>query len=377
MIYFDHASSTPPFTEALRIFNDYSLKEYANPSSSHAFGRKAARLLEKSRNDILDAFSLKSSQYNLVFLSGASEANNLALKGIASSYQNRGKRILVSRVEHPSVIEPAKQLKKLGYDVIFLPVNHDGIITPKTLEKFMSDQTILVSVMAVNNETGSINPLKEISAVIKRYPKCFLHVDATQAIGKEIVSYDQIDLFSFSAHKFGGLKGSGALVYQKRISLEPLIAGGGQESGFRSGTSSLPLYASMAFALTKAMSDQASARKKVLAIRQYLLSELEKTNEVSFNSPLNASPFILNFSLKRKKASVLVEAFSRKEIYLSSVSACSSKGEPISEVLLAMGKSKEDASNSIRLSFSENNSQSEAKTFVDEFSCVIKELVDR
>lgn len=377
MIYFDHAASTRPFDEALSAFCEASSLTYANPASAHAYGRQAARKLEEARRRILKAFSLSEKTHGLIFLSGASEANNLALKGIASHYGRRDKRILVSNVEHPSVIEPAKQLLAAGYDVSFLPVNRDGCLDPQTVAAALDERTILVSAMAVNNETGAINPIGEIAEVVHRFPRCFFHVDATQAIGKEPLPYDKIDLFSFSAHKFGGIKGSGGLVYRRQIAFDPLVSGGGQENGFRSGTSALPLDVALGVALEKAINEAPKARQKAREINAYLRQALLETGEVAFNSSPANSPFILNFSLLRKKASVTVEALSREGIYVSSVSACSSKGEPVSEVLRAMGKSEAEAANSIRLSFGNENTLEEAMTFMRVFNRLMKELIDR
>ena len=376
MIYFDNAATTRPSLAVLECFEKENEQCFANPSSRHAYGREAYRKLENARFSILKSLSL-SNDYRVLFTSGASESNNLAIKGIAKEYLRRGKRIITTQVEHPSVLETFRSLEKEGFEVIYLPTKEDGTVDPETLKENMNKETILVSIMATNNETGSNNDILALSKIVHSFPKAFFHVDVTQAIGKRDLPYSSIDLFSFSGHKIHGLKGTGALILKKNITLLRQIDGGDQEYFFRAGTDNLPGDETLAVALeeaTKNLQDNIAHAKE---ISSFLREELEKNDEILMNSPLEGSPFILNFSLKRKKASVVTEALSHEGIYVSSVSACNSKGEPISYVLEAMGFSKERAMNSIRLSFSRENTLEEAKTFLNTLQNILERTINR
>ncbi len=376
MIYFDNAATTRPSLAVLDCFEKESERCFANPSSPHAFGREASRKLENARLSILKSLSLPND-YRVLFTSGASESNNLAIKGIAKEYFHRGKRIITTQVEHASVLEAFRSLEKEGFEVIFLPTKKDGTVDPETLRENMNKETTLVSIMATNNETGSNNDILALSNVVHSFPKAFFHVDVTQAIGKRDLPYSSIDLFSFSGHKIHGLKGTGALVLKKKITLLRQIDGGDQEYFFRAGTDNLPGDESLALALdevTKKLEENIAHAKE---ISSFLRLELEKNDEILMNSPLEGSPFILNFSLKRKKASVVTEALSHEGIYVSSVSACNSKGEPISYVLEAMGFPKERAMNSIRLSFSQENTLEEAKIFLNALQSILERTINR
>ena len=376
MIYFDNAATTRPSLAVLECFEKENEQCFANPSSRHAYGREAYRKLENARLSILKSLSL-SNDYRVLFTSGASESNNLAIKGIAKEYLRRGKRIITTQVEHPSVLETFRSLEKEGFEVIYLPTKEDGTVDPETLKENMNKETILVSIMATNNETGSNNDILALSKILHSFPKAFFHIDVTQAIGKRDLPYSSIDLFSFSGHKIHGLKGTGALILKKNITLLRQIDGGDQEYFFRAGTDNLPGDETLAVALeeaTKNLKDNIAHAKE---ISSFLREGLEKNDEILMNSPLGGSPFILNFSLKRKKASVVTEALSHEGIYVSSVSACNSKGEPISYVLEAMGFSKERAMNSIRLSFSRENTLEEAKTFLNTLQNILERTINR
>ena len=376
MIYFDNAATTRPSLAVLECFEKENEQCFANPSSSHAYGREAYRKLESARLSILKSLFL-SNDYRVLFTSGASESNNLAIKGIAKEYLRRGKRIITTQVEHPSVLETFRSLEKEGFEVIYLPTKEDGTVDPETLKENMNKETILVSIMATNNETGSNNDILALSKIVHSFPKAFFHVDVTQAIGKRDLPYSSIDLFSFSGHKIHGLKGTGALILKKNITLLRQIDGGDQEYFFRAGTDNLPGDEALAVALeeaTKNLKDNIAHAKE---ISSFLREGLEKNDEILMNSPLGGSPFILNFSLKRKKASVVTEALSHEGIYVSSVSACNSKGAPISYVLEAMGFSKERAMNSIRLSFSRENTLEEAKTFLNTLQNILERTINR
>ncbi len=374
MIYFDNAATTKPIKEAVDVFENVSCQSFGNPNSIHLFGYQASKLLEESRAKVLSLLNL-SSTHQCIFLSGASEANSMAIKSTGLRYQNRGKKILSSKVEHPSVSNSLIQMRDLfGFDCQFLPVSQNGVVEPSLLSESMDKSTILVSMMEVNNETGAIFPIGEYAKILSNYPKALLHVDATQGIGKTDCDYSKADLISFSAHKIGGIKGSGALIYKKSLQFAPLISGGEQEFGYRAGTVSVASAASLAKALEIAVKHKEENRAKATQLCERLKSGLAKIDEITINSPASHSPYLCNFSLGRHKASVVTEALSEKGIYVSSVSACSSKGEPVSSVLLAMGKTPSQAANSIRVSFSHDNTVEEVDAFLSALKQILQEV---
>ncbi len=374
MIYFDNAATTKPIKEAVDVFEDVSFRNFGNPNSIHGFGYLSARILEESRAKVLSLLGL-SSTHQCIFLSGASEANSMAIKSIGLRYQNRGKKMITSNVEHPSVTNSFLQMRdKFGFDCLFLPVSSLGVVEPEALASNVDKNTILVSMMEVNNETGAIFPVSRYGDILSAYPKALLHVDATQGIGKTDCDYSSADLISFSAHKIGGIKGSGVLLYKKSLQFVPLISGGEQEFGYRAGTVSVASAASLAKALEAAVSNKDKNRAKVQELCSHLEEGLRQMGEIDINSPSSHSPYLCNFSLRRHKASVVVEALSERGIYVSSVSACSSKGEPVSSTLLAMGKTQSQAANSIRVSFSHENTLEEVDVFLSELKKILQEV---
>ncbi|HAS55688.1 MAG TPA: cysteine desulfurase NifS [Firmicutes bacterium] len=373
MIYLDYCATGAPFESVLSLFKEISKNNFGNPSSLHFYGYESKKILEEARNSILSILKVDKED-NLIFTSGATEANNLALKGLALKYQNRGKKIITSEGEHPSILNPLRQLHDLfGFDIVYLKLNQDGVINLEDLKKAIDKDTILVSIMGVNNETGAISPLQEIAKIVKEYPKCFFHSDLTQAIGKIDLDYSIFDLFSFSAHKIGGLKGSGALIYKKKIQFIPLISGGEQEFSLRSGTSDVASDACLFEAIKVTFNYLKERKSYVESIHSYLIEKLEEIPSIVINSPSNSSPFLTSISLLENKASVVVEGLSNKKICVSSVSACSSKGEPSSYVLLSMGKSERLAHNPIRISISFFTTKEEIDTFIFELKSLLKE----
>ena len=378
MIYFDSAATLPLRKEAGEIYLSESSAHFANANSPHAFGRESARSLESARKGILRLLQLEKT-HRLIFLSGATEANNLALKGVARAYRSRGKRIISSEGEHESVLEPLKALAKEGFDVVLLPLDATtGTIRLEDLREALDDRTILVSVMAVNNETGAITPLEEVRELLRGHPKCYLHSDFTQGAFKGLpYPYGTADLLSMSAHKFGGPKGAGFLALRKDIRPSPLMEGGGQEEGLRPGTSDVPSALASWKALELAKGEEKEAIARVSSIRARILGFLSSHPEdFLVNSPEDGSPFLLDFSLRHKKASVVEEALSLRGIYVSTTSACSSRRDLPSHVLLAMGRKEEEARNAIRLSFSLLNEEEDAPKFLSALEDIMKETID-
>lgn len=362
MIYLDHAATTPIRQEILDTYNSLLKDFFANPSSLHRLGQETSHLLLKAREQIASLFKRKAEE--VIFTSGATEANNLAIKGYALRYQNRGKHLITTKVEHPSVLRTFEQLESLGFECTYLDVDNEGKVNLDELRNAIRNDTILVSIMAVNNEVGSINDVKEIARIVHTFPKVVFHSDTTQAIGKVNISYEDIDMFVLSAHKLNGLKGSGALIKRKHIDLFPLISGGGQEFNFRSGTNDLQKEVVLAKTVRLILEEQKNHYSYVKELHDYLLESLSNNEDIVLNSPLDGSPYIVNFSFVNKKASVVVEALSKAGIMVSTISACSSKKTAHSYVLEAMGKSKQVYQNSLRVSFSHLNTKEEIDLFI-------------
>ena len=374
LIYFDNAATTKVDPEVLSTYIKVSETTFANASSIHFEGQKANRLLDKSRDLILSSFGLTNS-HQVIFTSGATEANNLAIKGFALKYRNRGNHIIVSSIEHASVLEVVKQLHdEFGFEVTYLPVDSRGYINVEDLVNAITDKTILVSIMAVNNEIGVINDIENIALLLKSYPKIAFHVDATQAVGKINLNYSNVDMFSYSGHKIHGLKGTGALIKKKKLELLPINSGGGQEDNFRSGTNDVAGATSLAKATSIANNEIRQNNTRITAISYFIYDYLEKNPDLyEINSNME-NPYIINFSLRTKKASVIVEGLSNKNIMVSSISACHSKREAISHVVEAMGKDEILSHNTVRISLDKSNTIEEAKEFINELDILVKEV---
>lgn len=374
MIYFDNAANEFAKDIVLDAFVRIEKEYPSNPSSIHHLGHGALRLIEKSKASILSNLKLSDKDYEVIFTSGATEANNLAIKGYALKNKNRGKHIITSKIEHPSVLNVFKSLEEeFGFEVTYLSCK-DGTVDLKELESSIRNDTIIVSVMAVNNEIGSLNDISSISKIVSKYPKCVFISDVTQAIGKIELNYNHIDMFSMSSHKIGGLKGSGFLIKRKKINLLTLFDGGGQENGYRSGTIATSLCYSTAVALKDAISNLKNNYEHFINLRNHLLSYLKDNDEIQLNIPSNYVPYIINFSLKTKKASVLVEALSKENIYVSSLSACSSKHEVKSYVIDELYNDEHLSKNTIRISFNRQNSIDEIDEFILKMNKILKEL---
>ncbi len=380
MIYLDNAATTIPFEEGLKKYNAVSLLTFGNASSNHGLGRKSLHLLEESRKEILSLSKLEKT-HDLLFTSGATEANNLAIKGIAFKYANRGKKLITTSYEHPSVLKAFYELRDhFGYELIVLEPKEDGTIDPEDLKKAMDDKTILVSIMAINNELASKNDLTRLKTVVSAYPKCFFHSDITQGFGKAPLNLKDVDLISFSGHKFGSVKGVGGLFVRKNIQLSPLHNGGEQEEGLRPGTVNVAGAVAMAEALKISYEKMPEFNAKCVDFYEDLYSFFEGLDGVVINSkPLSDSqtPYIINISLLKKKASVVVEALSNEEIYVSSVSACSSKSNPMSSSVLAITGDEHLATNSIRISFGHQTTEEEIQTFKKAFSKALEGVFAR
>ena len=377
MIYFDNSATTSIDKSVLRTFEKVSQSISGNPSSLHQLGDYADGLLQQSRKQIADLLHVMPEE--IYFTSGGTEGDNWAIKGTAIEKRQFGKHIITTAVEHPAVKESVEQLKMLGFDVTILPVDHSGKISVSDLREALRPDTILVSVMAVNNEVGSIQPLTEIEEVLKDYPTVHFHVDAVQAIGKipfSLGNSSRIDLATFSAHKFHGPKGIGFMYIKKGKKIAPLLSGGGQESGKRSGTENVAGVASMAKALRLVLEKEKEKQKNQKEIKNYLMEQLEGYKKVSVFSQKEGAPHILCFALKGIRGEVMVHAFEKKDIYISTTSACSSRKGTTSSTLVAMNVPEKIATSAIRVSLTDTNTLEEAKVFMKEFDFLYQQFKD-
>lgn len=366
MIYFDNSATTAIYPQALHTYTQVSQRIIGNPSSLHDLGNQSNRLLQQSRQQIADMLSVKSSE--IAFTSGGTEGDNWVLKGTVLAKKAYGNHLIISSIEHPAVSETAAQLAELGFDVSIAPVDGQGFVNVAALADMIRKETIVVSVMAVNNEIGSIQPIKEIAAVLEAYPTIHFHVDAVQAITK--VAQEEwlparVDFATFSAHKFHGPRGVGFIYWKEGRKLAPLMTGGGQENNQRSGTENVPAIASMARALRLAVEQKAERPKHVQQLKQYLLEALASYEKVTlFSSTEGFAPHILCFSLKGIRGEVLVHAFEEKQIYISTTSACSSRKKMASSTLHAMQVANDLATSAVRISLDESNTMAEVEQFL-------------
>ncbi|HEY4550322.1 MAG TPA: cysteine desulfurase family protein [Bacillus sp. (in: firmicutes)] len=362
MIYLDNSATTKPLPEVMDSFVKVSKEYFGNPSSLHGIGGQAEKLLSQARSQVTQLLSVK--QKEIYFTSGGTEGNNLAIKGIAFAYKDRGKHLITTTIEHASVRESFKQLESMGFEVTEIPVDSNGRVHVVDIEKAIRPDTILVSVMHVNNEVGTIQPIDEIGQLLKKYPKVLFHVDHVQGIGKVPLDLNEshVDLCTISAHKFHGLKGNGLLFVRDGVMIHPLFTGGSQEGKVRSGTENVAGVVCMSKALRLILDKLQTELEQLRKVSNELRKGLEKIDGIVINTPEKfAAPHILNFSVPHVKSEVFVHALEEKDIFVSTTSACSSKQKTISNTLVAMGIPEERAGSAIRVSLSYYNTLDEVK----------------
>lgn len=370
MIYFDNSATTAPYPEVLQTYHEVSNKIIGNPSSLHNLGTSSSRILEASRKQIADLLDVSSSE--ILFTSGGTESDNWAIKGIAFEKKSYGNHIIVSSIEHPAVQESAKWLEDFGFEVDFAPVNTKGFVDVEVFKSLIRPETILVSIMAVNNEIGSIQPIRKLSTILEDYPTITFHVDAVQAITK-IPSSDflteRVDFASFSGHKFHGVRGVGFLYKKLGKRIAPLLTGGGQESDLRSTTENVAGIAATAKALRLAIDKQVNCEQMIVKCKHVLLTALEDYEDVILFSgeAEDYLPNILTFGIKGIRGEVLVHAFEEHEIYISTTSACSSKAGKPAGTLLSMGVPSKLAQTAVRISLDSSNTMVEVEQFLTIF----------
>ena len=371
MIYLDYSATTPVNEEVLDTFVKVSRDFPGNPNSLHSLGVSSRELIDASTKQIADILKVKPRE--IIYTSVASESNNTAIKGICLQYQNRGKHIITTNFEHSSIYGPISYLQTLGFEVDFVKTDANGIVDLDDLKSLLRDDTILVSITAVNSEIGIVEPIEEIGKILKDYPKCFFHSDLTQIIGKKEINLENVDLASFSAHKFFRLKGIGGLIKKDKINLVPLIHGGKSTTIYRSGTPAVALIASFAKALRLAYVDIEKHYNYVTKLNNMVKEELEKYSNIHINSNNKCSPYILNLSVMGIKPETMLHALEEEEIFISTQTACSS-GNSYSKAVYSLTNDKELASSSIRISLSYVTKEEEIKIFLDKFIKIVDKL---
>ena len=370
MIYFDNAATTKIYDDALTSYVQVSQKFFGNPSSLHQLGVDAYQVLTKARAQVASLLSVQPEE--IFFTSGGTESNNWAIKGTALEKSVFGKHIITTKIEHPSVIQTCKQLERFGFEVTYLDVDSKGIVSIDQLKESLRKDTILVSVMAVNNEVGAVQPIAEIAEVLEAYPSIHFHVDAVQAVERasQLLAIGRIDLLSLSAHKFHGPRGVGIMYKKFGRKIQALLTGGGQEKGERSTTENLPGIVATTKALRMALEEESVTGE----LRSQLWKELATKSEIRIFSPEDGASHVLCFAIKGVRGEVVVHAFENHGIYISTTSACSSKKADSSSTLYAMDVPTEWATGAVRVSFSNDNTKEEVEQFINVLHQLMKQF---
>ena len=372
MIYFDNSATTKPYPEALETYMQVASKIVGNPSSLHRLGDQATRILDASRQQIADLIGKKSDE--IFFTSGGTEGDNWVIKGVAFEKAQFGKHIIVSAIQHPAVKESALWLKSQGFEIDFAPVDEKGFVDVEALANLIRPDTILVSIMAVNNEIGSIQPIETISELLADKPTISFHVDAVQALAKiptEKYLTDRVDFATFSSHKFHGVRGVGFVYIKSGKKITPLLTGGGQEHDYRSTTENVAGIAATAKALRLSMEKLAIFASKTGQMRSVIRQALlDYPDILIFSDEEDFAPHILTFGIKGVRGEVIVHAFEDYDIFISTTSACSSKAGKPAGSLLAMGVDKDKAQSAVRLSLDLENDMSQVEQFLTKLKLI-------
>jgi len=372
MIYLDYSANTPADPRVLERFCEVERSCPGNANSRHQAGRDAKLVIDHATQTIAQLLRVQPAE--IIYTSGASESNNLALKGIVQASRHVGKHIISTALEHSSVGGALSALQQQGCEVDLVDIRRDGTIDLKHLRELLRRDTVLVAVCAVDSELGTVQPIREIADILKDYPNCRLHVDATQAVGKTELVLDGVDTMSIAPHKFYGLNGSGLLVKKKDLVIEPQIHGGGSTTPYRSGTPALGMAVSVEKALRLALENQKERVAHVAALNRRLRTELAKYPAVRFNSPETAVPHILNLSVGGVKGTAFQQELGKYDVCVSVKSACSVEGTP-SKAVYAVSRDRKNALSSWRISLSHLTTEAEITEFLQIFDRCYKELL--
>ena len=370
-IYLDYSATTPANKDVVDTFSKVCLDYIGNPNSLHKLGLESKKLMDASIKQIANLLNVKENE--VILTSGASESNNLAIFGTINRYPNRGKHIITTKLEHSSVLECMTYLEKKGYTIDYVNILENGLVDLEDLEKKLSKDTVLVSICQVNSEVGILQDVNKIGEIVKKYPTTIFHVDGTQAVGKINIDLKNIDLYSFSSHKFYGLKGCGVLIKKDNVEIDPIIHGGKSQSNYRSGTPALALIASTSKALRLALTDLDKKYDHVKNLNSLLRDKLSKIDGVIINSNSFCIPHILNISIPGVKPETMLHALEEENIYISTKTACS-KDNSDSLTLTTLGYDHSISGHSLRISLSYLTTVEEIDTFVEILDKKIKEL---
>lgn len=371
MIYLDYSANTPVDPAVLEAFCKAEQTYIANPNATHCAGRAACAEMARVTERIAGLLGVDPA--GVIYTSGASESNNLAVKGIAQAAPHMGRHLISTPLEHPSVGGALTALQRQGYEVDLLDVRRDGTVDTEHLRALLREDTVLVSVCAVDSELGVVQPIGEIAGILKTFPHCRLHVDATQAVGKTALAIGDADAVSIAPHKFYGLNGSGLLLKKKSLILEPQIHGGSSTTLYRSGTPTLALAVSAEKALELALTQQGERVSYVRELNRYLRTALLRYTAVRINSPEEGVPHILNLSVRGVKGTVFQRALSERGVCVSVKSACSTDGTP-SKAVFAVSRDRKNALSSWRISLSHLTTRAELDAFLQMFDQCYRQL---
>lgn len=376
-LYLDYAANTPVDEEVLKTFNNATLKYFANPNATHGLGVEVNEKIIKTTDEIINLFkenTCLNDNMEIVYISGSSESNNLAIKGVAQSYKENGKHIISTFLEHSSVSSPLSYLKEQGYEIDIVGITSDGKINLDELKRLIRNDTILVSVCYVDSEVGNVQPIQEITEIVSKYPNCFLHVDATQAVGKTEVDFSGIDLISFAPHKFNGLNGFGGLLKKKDMVLEPLINGGASTTIYRSGTPVIGQICALERALELTFDNFKKRYEYVNKLNEKLRSKLLSYDNVKINTVSKNNPYILNVSVNGIKAVDFKKKLEEYGICISIKSACTVTITP-SRIVMSMTHDRKRAFASWRISLSHLVTEEDIDKFLEIFDKCYKEMM--
>ena len=365
MIYLDYTANTPADPDVLGAYLAAERRYIANPNSTHIAGQEARAEMERVTQSIAQHLGVQPAE--IIYTSGASESNNFALKGLARLSRHVGKHIISTPLEHSSVSGTLTALQEQGYEIDLVDIKRDGTIDLDHLKELLRPDTIVVAVTMVDSELGVVQPVQEIAEILKEYPHCHLHVDATQAVGKIPVSFEGVDTMSLTAHKFYGLNGIGLLLKRRNLALEPLIHGGESTTIYRSGTPTVALASSLACALDLAVIDLPGRVGHVAKLNAELRAALSTYPLVRINSPEHAIPHVLNLSVRNVKGTVFQRELDARGVCVSVKSACSSDGLP-SRAVLAVSQNGRNALSSWRISLSHLTTEEEVTGFLHAFA---------
>lgn len=372
MIYLDYAASTPVDEDVLNNFIKITKEEFANPNSNHELGIKAKNIIDESTKKIAELLNVSSEE--IIYTSGATESNNLAIRGVAERNKNHGKHIIVSSLEHNSIISSCTYLQENGFEIELIPINHDGLVDVETLKSMIREDTILVSVCAVDSEIGLTQPIEEIGKFLKDYENIVFHTDASQAIGKVKIDYSNCDLITVAPHKFYGMNGISILVKKKNVSIKPLILGGKSTTVYRSGTPVINMITSTAVALEKAINLLDERDKYIRNLNEIIITKLKEYKNVHINNTEKSIPHTINISIKGVKSDVFASKLNENKVMISTKTSCCPLNTP-SKLVYALTKDKSLASTSLRISLSHLTTKEEIDKFLKIFDKCYKEMI--